>query len=468
MGYPTKYQGPQIDEALEKGRSLRVVNNGWIKLDSSSSSPTNLGSLKNPGNYTTSYWTDGPNLGSSVVAPLNITVTTVDGILYQFAEIAGEKYCRSNALYEDTYGEWSIDQVIGAVNPGPIAPNSPTNGVTIWLDTSNAASPVLKLYSNDAWVEVVPTGAMQTDVYDPRGKKVDIYKYIDDAIAAASIGDAKSDFNSHISDTSIHVTQQDKDKWDSAATTDDIAVAVEELKPSIDSQIEEVVSESISDFEELAAATAELQNTVDSHVNNEELHPSIQKQAEWNAKSDAQHKHLLDNNVTISPKNIIGTIPSEMLPYDVKERVYEVGSLDAMYRLTKNPVHNGDTICVNTPNGTDWYFVINDEYLGTENASQAFKQFSGGAIPDVSWSSITGTPTTLSGYGITDAATKNEVTAIEHQIQKLQSELPNEIDLTAVADAQTTYNKAIDNLAILEAAIAALEGSVSKLEHMTN
>lgn len=62
-GYPTKYTGIQIDDALEKGRKLRVVNNGWIRLNSSSTTPTDLSSLKNPGNYVTSFWTNGPDLG---------------------------------------------------------------------------------------------------------------------------------------------------------------------------------------------------------------------------------------------------------------------------------------------------------------------------------------------------------------------------------------------------------------------
>ena len=467
MGYPTKHQGPDIDVAIEKGRSLRVVNNGWIRLESSTNAPINLSVLKNPGNYIMSYWTDGPDLDSSNVKPLNITVVYVNGKLYQYANIAGMKYSRHAEYADAEYGNWCIDQEIGSINPGPNPPLNPVNNSTIWLDTSNAKYPILKIFSDGEWIEILPVGALRKNIYDPQGKELDIFQYIEDTVASAHIGESEVDFNQHINDTVIHVTQAEKDRWNTSATPDDVVAATERLKPALDAQVGTVVDECVVEIEALTVATTQLQSTVNAHVNDKTIHPSLEKQAEWDAKCDSEHTHHLDNNVTIDPSNIKGLIPSSILPYDVKERVYEVNSLTEMYALQKNPVHNGDVICVSTKDGDDWYFVINDEYLGTKSSEQAFKKFSGGAIPDVSWNSITGTPTTLAGYGITDAASKTEIVAVQKQIATLEAELPDDIDLSGTANAQSVYNNAVDNLAILDEAMLLLESSVSKLEYMS-
>ena len=467
LAYSTKYRGTQIDEALERGRNIRVVNNGWIKLDSSSNSPTDLGSLKNPGNYTTTHWTDGPDLGSINVSHINVSVTRISGKLYQFADIIGEKYYRYIISSEDIYGKWNIDQTVGSINPGPNSPSNPTDGVTIWLDTSDSSKPVLKLYYNENWINILPYGTMTENIYDSQGKKTDIFKYIDEAFAATDITNGQTDFYTHIHDANIHSTKEDKEKWDSAATMNDVNAAMDSLKPSINTQISTLVNQSIDNVTTLTSSVTHLQDSVNEHINDSEIHPNIVKQSEWDAKCDAVHTHYLDGNVTISPKNIIGVIPSEMLPYDVKERVYEVNSIQEMYDLPKNPIHNGDVICVSSNGDSDWYFVVNDQYLGTVNAHLAFKQFSAGAIPDVSWSSISGTPTTIEGYGITNAATKEDIEEIEIQISTLEAELSGDLNLSGTADAQTTYNKAIDNLEIIDNAMSVLENTISKLEYIS-
>ena len=125
MGWPTKYTGEEIDIALDKGKDLRIVNNGWIRLESSTSSPTNLNSLKNPGNYTTSFWTGGPDFGDEIITPINITITVINGDTHQIVTAGNRSYARVMVSGGSNYGNWSIDQSDGAINPGNSAPSEP-------------------------------------------------------------------------------------------------------------------------------------------------------------------------------------------------------------------------------------------------------------------------------------------------------------------------------------------------------
>lgn len=461
MGYTTQYTGPQIDEALEKGRGLRVVNNGWIRLNSSTSSPTNLGDLKNPGNYVTSFWIDGPTT-ESTYTPINLVIVTIGEDIYQFAELGAERYSRVMTSGASLYGSWSINQSEGATNPSPTEPANPVDGKTLWLDTSDANTPVLKLYLNGEWVEVVPEAAMLASVYDPTGKKTDIFKYIDDAVADVSTSSSGINFDEHINDTSIHVTSAEKVSWNNKATEEDLNAAVAGLKAELDSEITSGTSEFGTATTQLLETVNALSTEIEEHVNNTNIHPDSAKIAEWDAKAGPDHTHYLDGNVTVDVDHVEGTIPSELLPYDVKERAYVVGSLDEMYALPKNPYHNGDAICVETESGSSWYYIVNDEYLGTENASQAFKQFSAGAT-GLSWSSISNTPTTIEGYGITDAATAETFNALQEEIDEIKTTIPTE-DIQDVAECQTVYNAAVSNLNNMSGVFDGLEPVISTLE----
>ena len=99
MGWPTNYSGPQMDASLEKGRNLKVVDNGWIKLDSSIDNPIDLNSLKNPGNYSIFYWVNGPSLDEPSVRPINISIVSINEKIYQFI----------------TVGEWNFGSAISMI-----------------------------------------------------------------------------------------------------------------------------------------------------------------------------------------------------------------------------------------------------------------------------------------------------------------------------------------------------------------
>ena len=449
MGWTTNYSGPQIDETLEKGRDLKVVNNGWINLESSQSSPTYLGNLKNPGNYITFYWTDGPTLNETIPL-LNITVVLINDVLHQFVNALGYTYSRVMNS-DNTFSNWSIDQTYGILKPGATAPTHLVAGKTLWLDTTIVTAPTLKLYTSDGWKEVIPTSAMQSTIYDPQGKKRDIFKYIEDSIAAILANDESVTFENHINTLDIHVTANEKNRWDTAPTHDSLNTRDAEIKSDIDNYIIESFGTDISKFEELDEAITETDGRYDHHVENTIIHPDSLKRSEWDNKSDSNHDHHQDGRVTVDPAHVNGVIPTNQLPHDVKERVYVVNSIEEMYAYTKNPVHNGDFFCVENADGMLWYAVIDDTYLGKTTqidgvieASKAFKQII--VSIEAEWANVKNAPNTVAGYGITDAATQADLAEVNNRINTIQGNLSEEdrSNIRSITNAEATRNNILN------------------------
>ena len=461
MGWPTKYKGPQIDEALEKGRNLRVVNNGWVRLESSTASPTLLGELKSPGNYVTFFWSDGPDLGGDVASPLNITVVMIGGTYNQFVDIAGKQFRRA-ADSNGNYGAWTADQTAGTINAGPVAPTYPVNGATMWLDTSKPAAPSLKIYLNDKWQLVMPELAMKTSVYDQRGKATDIFKYIEDRVAEAALGVLGEDIISHIEDNTIHVTEEERERWNAAATMETVNAAANTLEQNLQTTVKNTVAKDIQKVETLTTDVARVETTLSDHTKNSTIHPTAAKQQEWDNKAAAGHGHNLDGKVTVDVDHITGTIPLSKLPFEVKERVYKATNEAAVYATAKNPVHNGDALYVESTDYTTWYYVVDDTYLGSSTPAKAFKKFV--SYVNIPWGSISQKPTTLSGYGISDAATAEDFARVEEELGQIGGSLPNTVDLSGMVDANTLYNEAVANLLVLDKAMVVLESAIATLE----
>ena len=104
---------------------------------------------------------------------------------------------------------------------------------------------------------------------------------------------------------------------------------------------------------------------------------------------------------------ITGVINISNLPSGALERMYIAANDTARLALTTAEVQNGDTVKV-TETGK-MYYVKDDSKLGTGEAAQAFEEYTAGAATSVPWSGVTGTPTTLSGYGITDGVNSADV-----------------------------------------------------------
>ena len=104
------------------------------------------------------------------------------------------------------------------------------------------------------------------------------------------------------------------------------------------------------------------------------------------------------------PANILsGTIPLSNLPHGALERCVIVASDIARFSLTNLEVQTGDTVKVT--NTGKMYFVVDETKLGSEAGYEIYTAGSATAVP---WAGVTDKPTTLSGYGISDAYTREE------------------------------------------------------------
>lgn len=117
-----------------------------------------------------------------------------------------------------------------------------------------------------------------------------------------------------------------------------------------------------------------------------------------------------DIPTTYDASKITGTIKLQNLPAGALERLYVADNEEARLALTTAEVQNGDVV-KQEDTGT-MYYVKDDTKLGSpETAAQAFEVFTAGSATSVPWSGVTGTPTTLGGYGITDAVNSSEKAA---------------------------------------------------------
>ena len=116
----------------------------------------------------------------------------------------------------------------------------------------------------------------------------------------------------------------------------------------------------------------------------------------------ASHKHQSDDIISLDAAKLTGTISIDRLPAGALERCIVVPDDDARKALTVAKAQVGDTVKV-TATGR-MYMIVDDSKL---NDDAGYVEYSAGSAANVPWSGVTGKPTTLGGYGITDAAAKN-------------------------------------------------------------
>lgn len=99
-----------------------------------------------------------------------------------------------------------------------------------------------------------------------------------------------------------------------------------------------------------------------------------------------------------------GTVPIERIPPAALERLIIVADETARFLLTTEQAQNGDTV-KETSTGL-MYFVIDDTQL---DDPAGYSEYTAGQASACPWSGVTSKPTTISGFGITDAATAAEM-----------------------------------------------------------
>lgn len=401
----SKYSGKTIDEALEKASQIADQINGWTKIPSAPGSPVDCNILTNVGNYTIDNYINGPD---TKVIPINISVFSLNGAdKYQYVDIMGDRYQRAYKRDESTWGAWKYIQTNTSTSVQPSEPSNPDEN-TIWIDTADPEHPVFKIYIDGKWVEIRSPNMMDKNIYDPTGQAKDIFTYIDEAIAAADMGSISTDFESHIKDSSIHVTTEEKQNWNAKPTSDVVNEKIEEIRTEMESDVMSQASSLAQNISQLSTDVSQYEGDLNAHTENATIHPTSEKTAEWDAKAAADHTHKSDNSVEIDASKIVsGIISMDRIDPSAKERLYQCENESELASLTTEQVQNGDMIYVKAPK-TNIYYVMDDSKLGTEEYMQGLKLFSTG-ITALTWDNISSKPTTISGFGITDAYTKDEV-----------------------------------------------------------
>ena len=428
MGYRLGYSGPEVDVLLQKAYKYSVVNNGWAKLDSSDSNPVDLNSLVTQGNYSISFWNNGPvQLNTS--GPINVCVTkdSNNGKTYQTIYDAGKVYLRetTGTSFSNT---WIEEQNNSDLDINASVPQNPQDNY-VWIDTSGE-EPTIKVYkeSTHSWIATSAADLAKASVYDPQGIKQPIDTYLNQKIADADLSKAEQDYNAHLiegesSGNPIHVTTEEKAKWNAGISKNDASTIVNALKTEMTSYANEKINTSTQEISNISDNVNRISSIIDAHIADSSIHLTAEDVTNFDNKAAGNHKHLNDGHVTVSAANITGMIAVERLNPSVLERNYTVTSYEEMMALTKNEVQNGDSVFINGTNQSAW-FVVDDTKLGT---AEAFIQYAAPA-KELTWENIEGKPSTLAEYNITTSYTKDEINTIYNNILASINEVKNKAD----------------------------------------
>jgi hypothetical protein len=114
---------------------------------------------------------------------------------------------------------------------------------------------------------------------------------------------------------------------------------------------------------------------------------------------------------------IQGVIDISHIPQGALERLVQVADDTARFKLTTAQVQLGDTVKVQSTGRM--YIVVDESKL---SSAAGYMEYTAGQAAQVPWSGVTGKPTTLGGYGITDAAPKSHTHSIDN-VTGLQNNL---------------------------------------------
>lgn len=374
MGYKIGYSGPKVDELLQKAFNSTVVNNGWVKYPSSESERCDLNTLMTQGNYSISFWNNGP-IQLTTTGPINISITknTADNTYYQTIYDAGKIYTRKSNDDGTFTNTWNEVQTDTEIDFGASTPVNPKDDY-IWIDTSGEV-PIIKIFNEttNSWVSVSPSGMAKESVYDPQGIKRDFSEFVNTKIKEADLESAADNYEKHLvatndDGTPIHVTTEEKSKWLSAVSQSTADIIIN----SFSSDMSELATSKVTEKSDYinGTLTTEVNSTKsksEDHINDSSIHLTQEQVDLFDSKASGDHKHILDGSVTVSTNNITGLIPIERIDPSVIERCYTVNSMDEIYKLYKTDIQNGDTLYYNNNGSPTAWFVINEDALGKLN-----------------------------------------------------------------------------------------------------
>lgn len=411
--YKSRYNGPEIDAAVEKGKGLpSVYGNGFTKLPSSKDSPIDLNQLLALGNYTIMYTKNGSSVMNSI-HPINITVSEngdirtqmsifPDVIVYRLYSVSTESFLTDWQYAKQSSYIFSIDET----------PENPEVNTLKMFNEGTTDNPiiVMKIWNGAEWVTVDNQDNMKISVYDPTGKAMDIYDYIDDAVGSLNLDSIHDAIETHITDASVHASEADKSLWHGKVGPDELNKQVERVAAEMDEEYKVINTQVANQVAGMNTNISEIENIQNEHISNKDIHVTEEERALWNSKAQGDHHHNNDGSVKITASDIVsGVIDIKHIPQAAIETAVKVGSLEEMYALTLDHVQNGDIVILLQEGSRVVYYVHDQTKLNSEAGYEVYTVLDASSF---SWEQVTNTPTTIAGYGIKDAYTKDEVQAI--------------------------------------------------------
>lgn len=409
MLYKTLYNGPKIDELLEAISHIKFVVNGWVKLESTEDNKINFNDLINPGNFSFSYWENGPT-DHTYVAPLNCVVTKEGKYLRQYIFNTGfnvDAYTRLYDVSNKTFTDWEKVGIPKGINVSDTAPTNPTVN-DIWINTSNKDA-IIQYYdkNTNSWKSLNPYDYMDISIYNPDNTEFPrgAYQYIDTKVKSLGSGTVTVDFRGHINDANIHVTKEEKDSYNNKMRSDTLLTAIQKITDELTNYIAKESKSSGVDISAIELLVTQIQKSLTDHINDKVKHPTVEQVADWNSKAEKDHTHDT-KDITLSTSDVIGNISLDLIPEEAKERQVNVTSQEEMLALTKDQIHNGCFVFITTSDNKHSLFVVADDTkLGTMDAFICYSN-----PPEVPlWENIQDKPTNIEELGLTENSNNTEV-----------------------------------------------------------
>lgn len=160
---------------------------------------------------------------------------------------------------------------------------------------------------------------------------------------------------------------------------------------------------------------------------------------------------------SVPASGITGTIDISHMPATVVERLSIVATEEARLALTTATVQNGDSVKV-TENGK-MYFVKDDTKLGTQDAADAFEEYTVGTAAQANYATTAGTANSVDWDNVADKPSTFAPSAHVHSSA--------EVTTMASYELQTAASSAIATTDTLNQAISKLEKGVNEAKSAT-
>lgn len=449
--------GLEVKEALEKIESYNPDTYAWTEIVDSTidlKNPTSNPNITDPGDYVIYNYTNGPSDVDGTISPILLSIRD------------GNKCITANGtsyIYSSDVGYWqSVEETKGTDVTlwvkSDTAPERTEN--TFWFDTSkkdDATDPYvdLKYYdtNTNTWTSVFSSdNYLKKSEIDPEGKETDIYQYVMDEVTKL-VGDY-SEFIKHINNqlTLVHVDGTDREKYAKLMSESDLQ---DLITNTYTSALTQVISDSVDaelPVNSSETVVGELESTLETH---KEGHVTSDQITSWTNKAEANHTHdYTTGDTKIDGSQIVtGTITADKLPDEVKERFYEMTYASAEEEFNRSSItdsdrtskyHNGNTFYLSTTDDSgdtsySWYKIIDQTKIGTSEWADGVVDITA-SVTSLSWENITGAPTSLEEFGITnDLYTKEDIDEKLSQYQTSASDIDTALDnLDNIANSGNT------------------------------